>query len=215
MKKHASLRRLSLNHLKTGWQTCIYRTGYTINRAPKGASKGQNYRETKRNSFPSERNQRRLFRNSSPELLAYCLKSDMGFPSGSDSKESTYNAGDLGLIPGLGRSPGEGNGNPLQYSCLENSMDRGAWRVIVLGLQRVGHDWVTNTWRAVWSSGKSIVTGVMHTCVHDLVLPPSYCLTSLNFHFLFCKMGVIFLFYRMVILTEAVTVKKLINRNLN
>ena len=44
----------------------------------------------------------------------------MGFPGGSDGKESTYNVGDLGLIPGLGRSPGGGHGNPLQYSCLEN-----------------------------------------------------------------------------------------------
>ena len=51
----------------------------------------------------------------------------LGFPGGSDDKESSCNAGDLGLIPGSGRSPGEGNGNPLQYSCLENSMDRGAW----------------------------------------------------------------------------------------
>ena len=51
------------------------------------------------------------------------------FPGGSDSKESARNAGNLGLIPGLGRSPGEGNGNPVQYSCLENSMDRGAWQV--------------------------------------------------------------------------------------
>ena len=49
------------------------------------------------------------------------------FPGGSDSKESSCNAGDLGSIPGLGRSPGEGNDNPLQYSCLENSMDGGAW----------------------------------------------------------------------------------------
>ena len=47
----------------------------------------------------------------------------MGFPSGSDSKETACNAGDLGSIPGLGRSLGEGNGNPLQYSCLENSME--------------------------------------------------------------------------------------------
>ena len=47
------------------------------------------------------------------------------FPGGSDGKESACNAGDQGLIPGLGRFPGEGNGNPLQYSCLENSMDRG------------------------------------------------------------------------------------------
>ena len=58
----------------------------------------------------------------------------MGFPGGSDSKESACNAGDLGLIPGLGRSPEEGNDNPLQYSCLENPMDRGAWWVTVRGV---------------------------------------------------------------------------------
>ena len=52
---------------------------------------------------------------------------NLNFPSGSDGKASAYNAGDPGSIPGLGRSPGEGNGNPLQYSCLENSMDGGAW----------------------------------------------------------------------------------------
>ena len=51
----------------------------------------------------------------------------MGFPCGSAGKESACNAGDLGSIPGLGRSPGEGHSNPLQYSCLENPMDRGAW----------------------------------------------------------------------------------------
>ena len=51
----------------------------------------------------------------------------VNFPGGSDGKVSVYNAGDLGLIPGLGRSLGEGNGNPLQYYCLENPMDRGAW----------------------------------------------------------------------------------------
>ena len=50
-----------------------------------------------------------------------------GFPGGSDSKVSACDAGDQGSIPGLGRSPGEGNGNPLQYSCLENPMDEGAW----------------------------------------------------------------------------------------
>ena len=50
----------------------------------------------------------------------------MGFPGGSDGKESACNVGDQGLIPGLGRSPGGGHGHPLQYSCLENSMDRGA-----------------------------------------------------------------------------------------
>ena len=50
-----------------------------------------------------------------------------GFPGDLDGKEPICNVGDSGLIPGLGRSPGEGNGNPLQYSCLENSMDEGAW----------------------------------------------------------------------------------------
>ena len=53
------------------------------------------------------------------------------FPSGSDSKESTCNVRDMGLTPGSGRSPGEGNGYPLQYSCLENSMDIGVWWAIV------------------------------------------------------------------------------------
>ena len=51
----------------------------------------------------------------------------MGFPSSSGGKGSACSAGDLGSTPGLGRSPGDGNGNPLQYSCLENSTDRGAW----------------------------------------------------------------------------------------
>ena len=55
-------------------------------------------------------------------------------PDGSDGKESSCNAGDLGSIPGLGRSPGEGNGNPLQYSCLQNPMDRGAWWATAQGV---------------------------------------------------------------------------------
>ena len=60
----------------------------------------------------------------------------MGFPDGSDSKESACIAGDPGSVPGLGRSPGEGNGNPLQYSCLENFMDRGARWTIVHGIEK-------------------------------------------------------------------------------
>ena len=60
----------------------------------------------------------------------------MGFPGGSDGKESACNAGDTGLIPGSGISPGEGNGNPLQYSCLENSMDRGSWWATVPGVAK-------------------------------------------------------------------------------
>jgi len=60
-----------------------------------------------------------------------------------ESSDSACNARDLDLIPGLGRSPGEGNDNPLQYSCLENPMDRGAWQATVHGLTRVGHNLVT------------------------------------------------------------------------
>ena len=60
----------------------------------------------------------------------------MGFPGGSDGKETTCSAGDLSSIPGLGKSPREGNSYPLQYSGLENSMDRGAWKAIVLGVEK-------------------------------------------------------------------------------
>ena len=59
------------------------------------------------------------------------------------SNESACNAGDLGSIPGSGRSPGKRNGNPLQYPCLENPMDRGAWWATVHGVARVGHDLAT------------------------------------------------------------------------
>ena len=66
----------------------------------------------------------------------------LGFPGDSDGKESACNMGIPSLIPGLGRSPGEGNGYPLQYSCLENSMDRRAWWATVYG--------VAKTWLVVW-----------------------------------------------------------------
>ena len=62
------------------------------------------------------------------------------FPGGSEDKASACHAGDPGSIPGLGRSPGEGNVYPIQYSCLDNLMDRGAWQAIVMGSQRIGHD---------------------------------------------------------------------------
>ena len=64
-------------------------------------------------------------------VLIWILPAD-----GSDSKESVCSMGEPGSIPGLGRSPGEGSSNPLQYSCLENSMDRGAWWAIVLGVTK-------------------------------------------------------------------------------
>ena len=79
-------------------------------------------------------------RTNIPETIFHYFPTNHGFPGGSESKESAYNVEDLGLISGLGRSPGEGNGYPLQYSGLENSMDRKAWQVTVHGSQRVGHN---------------------------------------------------------------------------
>ena len=76
------------------------------------------------------------------------------FPGGSDGKEFACNAGDLGFIPGLGRSPVEGNGYPLQYSCLGNPMDRGICQATIHGLQRIEHGWVTfnfnDSFRHLW-----------------------------------------------------------------
>ena len=77
---------------------------------------------------------------------SFYLNSSCPIPScflhSSDSEASACNVGDLGSIPGLGSSPGDGNGNPLQYSCLENPMDRGTWQATVHGIARVGHDLV-------------------------------------------------------------------------
>ena len=67
----------------------------------------------------------------------------MGFPCSSVSKESASSAGYLGSIPGSGKSPGEGNGNPLQYSCLENPTDRRIWQATVHAVARVRHDLAT------------------------------------------------------------------------
>ena len=88
-----------------------------------------------------------------PGALWMCQRS--AFPGGSDGKESTCNVTDLGSVPGLGRSPGEGNGNPLQYSCLENPMDRGAWWATV---HRV-------TWSWTWLSNYTTTTDVSKICM--------------------------------------------------
>ena len=72
------------------------------------------------------------------KILSYIYR--LGFPGGSNGKESTCNAGDLGSVPGLGRSPREGNDNGLHYSGLENSIDRGAWQATVHGVAKIGHD---------------------------------------------------------------------------
>ena len=82
------------------------------------------------------------------KLLWLSVHNIMGFPGGSLVKNTPVNAGDLGSIPGSGRSLGEGNGNPLKYSCLENPMDRGAWWATVTRSQ---------TWLSDWSC--------MHACI--------------------------------------------------
>ena len=77
--------------------------------------------------------------NSLQGLINYVsyIHTYVDFPGGTIGRESACNAGDLGLIPGLGRYPGEGNGYSFQYSCLENSMDRGAWQAAVDGGHKV------------------------------------------------------------------------------
>ena len=79
----------------------------------------------------------------SDSKLQHTLRKTKGFPSSSVGEESACSAGDSGSISGSGRSPAGGNGNSLQGSCLENSMDRGAWQATVHGVPRVGHDLVT------------------------------------------------------------------------
>ena len=77
--------------------------------------------------------------NTQVIYLAYWhLTIESGFPGGSDGEESACSAGDPDSIPGSGKSPGEGNDNPLWYSCLENSMDGGAWWAVVCGVTKSG-----------------------------------------------------------------------------
>ena len=90
-----------------------------------------------------------------------CYSAKEGFPGGLDGNESTCHTGDSGSIPGLGRSSGEGTGNPLQFSCLENSMDRGVWPATVHGVsesdtaERLIH---------TFSRGMCLVTTYLSTC---------------------------------------------------
>ena len=79
----------------------------------------------------------------------------LGFPGGSEVKASASNVGDPGWIPGSGRSPGEGNGNPLQYSCLENPMDRGAWQATVHGVAK------SQTWLRDFTQFNSLKMAVL------------------------------------------------------
>ena len=89
---------------------------------------------------PGEGNGNPLQYSCPPPQKKGAQRNILGFPGGSEVKASASNAGDPGLIPGLGRSPEEGNGNPLQYSCLENPIDEEPGRLQSMGSQRVGYD---------------------------------------------------------------------------
>ena len=102
---------------------------------------------------------------------------------GSQGKESACSVGDLDLIPGFGRSLGEGNGNPLQYSCLDNSMNRGAWQATVYGVsQGVGHNWATYIYiYAVWGCYCPWTWDTIHlTMTRDTYLTATICLPVLH-----------------------------------
>ena len=101
-------------------------------------------------------------------LGAICKSS---FPHSSVGKESACNAGDLGSIPGSGRSPGEGTGNPLQYSCLENSMDRGTWQAAVHGVTK-------SRTRLKRLSTQPVNNAKNHPCLFVLEFPHSHPLCS-------------------------------------
>ena len=94
-----------------------------------------------------------------------------GLPRWLTGKEVAYNAGDIGSVPGPGRSPGEGNGNPLQHSQLENPMHRRAWWVIVLWITRVGHNLVTEQQQKHRVEDESVGSPVIETRVHIPAAP--------------------------------------------
>ena len=89
---------------------------------------------------------------------------DLGFPGSSDSKESSCNAGGLGLTPGSGRSPGEGNGNPLQYSCLGNAMEGGAWWAAVHGVPKSRTRLSRHVYTHVWNLSSPTRDGSLTPC---------------------------------------------------
>ena len=99
-----------------------------------------------------------------------------GFPGGSGGKESACNAGDVGLIPGSGRSPGGGNGNSLQYSCLENPIDRGVWWAIVHGVTESDTTEVTKQqWRIISNWGCWLILMFRAVCPSSMNCYKSQC----------------------------------------
>ena len=111
-------------------------------------------------------------------LFLWALWVPEGFPGASDGKGSTWNAGDPGLIPRSGRSLKGGHGNPLQYYCLKNPMDRGAWQAVVHVHHRVRHSWVTNAFTCVFQ-GLQKSKYWLHSS-RSLILVPGSCFSLWN-----------------------------------
>ena len=126
---------------------------FTVQRSHPHMTTGRNIALTRHTSFGNGKSL--LFITWSRFVIAFLARNKhlltswrlliWGFPRSSVGKESSCSAGDPGSIPGSGRSPGEENGNPLQYSCLDNPVDRGAWRATAHGVTRVGQDLVTKS----------------------------------------------------------------------
>ena len=123
----------------------------------------------------------------------------LGFPGGSDSKASAHNAGDLGSIPGSGWSPGEGNGNPLQYSCLENSMDGGAWWATVHRVTksrtRLSDFSLTHSllcpWSFTWILWIPYLSPSVHFWTPSSIFPPNHSFTHAVHAFRLLKLALI------------------------
>ena len=107
-------------------------------------------------------------------------KGNLGFPGGSEVKNPPINSGDMRLIPGSGRSPGEGNGNPLQYSCLGNPMDRGAWTEEPGRLQSTGSHRVGQQQQVKTEIGPVFLYNIEMVCHLPFALFPSFRYFSLN-----------------------------------
>ena len=108
-----------------------------------------------------------LFPSCFASLFSTAISWLMGFPGGSAVKNPPASAGDRGSTPGSGRSPGEGKGNPLQYSCLENPMHRGAWQATVHGVTKKSQTWLSN-----WAT--TTINSIAAACLGLLILylPP-------------------------------------------
>ena len=128
-----------------------------------------------------------ILRSHPAQHFTWCTLQVHDFPGGSDGKAFAYNAEDLGSIPGSGRSPGVGNGNPLQYSCLENPWMEEPGRLQSMGPQRVEHDWATSLFTLHVSYISQVTIFILDVLLSFLNFAPVHCsMSSSNCCFLSC-----------------------------